>query len=146
ADTLQEVEAYDRMEKEFVTISASSCAFGYRTSRFKTVDSGRFLICSITLRLHKRRPEGPYYEALQNYLDEKKITSPTLLQLRRAVIAIRSQKLPDPLKIPNNGSYFANPVIDKRHYQHVKAAYKDVKAWEVDKNSYKISAAWLIQR
>jgi len=146
ADTLTEVEAYDRMEKSYVTIPAQACAFGYRTSRFKSVDSGRFLICSITLKLHKRRPEGPYYEALQRYLDEKKIDSPTLLQIRKAVIAIRSQKLPNPEKTPNNGSFFANPIVDKNHYQHIKAAYKDVKAWEIDKNSYKISAAWLIER
>lgn len=146
ASTLVHVEAYDRVEKNFVTIPNERCAFGYRTSRFKTTDSGRFLICSITLQLNKRRPQAPFYEALQRYLDEKDLQNPTVLQVRRAVIAIRSQKLPDPQKIPNNGSFFANPIIDKSHYEHIKATYKDVKAWQVDEKSYKLSAAWLIQR
>lgn len=146
ADTLIEVEAYDRMEKDFVTIPAAACAFGYRTSRFKTTDNGRFLISSITLKLLKQRPEKAFYESLQRYFDAKQIENPTILQIRRAVIAIRSQKLPDPAKIANNGSFFANPIVNKNHYRHIKAAYKDVEAWKINADSYKISAAWLIER
>src|SRR5690606_8756587 len=95
SQTLVEVEAYDRMEKDFVVLPNDMCAFGYRTSRFKTTDNGRFLICSITLKLNKARPQPPFYDALAKYLEEKDQKSPTLLQVRRAVIAIRSQKLPD---------------------------------------------------
>lgn len=146
SDVLVELEAYDRMEKEFVVIDKDECAFGYRTSRFKTVDSGRFLITFITLKLSKSSPKPPFYESLQKYLDEKKHKEPTLLQIRKAVIAIRSQKLPDPAKVANNGSFFANPIVDKNHYQHIKSAYKDVKAWELSKNKYKISAAWLVEK
>lgn len=145
SQTLVEVEAYDRMEKAFVMIPGEACAFGYRTSRFKTIDNGRFMICSITLRLNKAAPAPPFYESLQQYLDKKGQTRPTLLQIRRAVIAIRSQKLPDPLKVPNNGSFFANPVVDKDHYQRIKARHKNIKAWPVDKKTYKLSAAWLIE-
>lgn len=146
ADTLVELEAYDRMEKEFVVLSNEQCAFGYRTSRFKTTDSGRFLISTITLKLRKSAPVGPFYDALQKYLDDKKIKEPSLAQIRKAVIAIRSQKLPDPAKTPNNGSFFANPIIDKRHYKVIKSAYKDVKAWELDGGKYKVSAAWLLDK
>lgn len=146
ADTLVEVEAYDRMEKAFVTIPAADCAFGYRTSRFKTVDNGRFLISSVTLKLNKAAPAPPFYEALQKYFDEHRINEPTLIQVRKAVIAIRSVKLPDPAKTPNNGSFFANPVINRNHYLHIKKAYKDVKAWEISRDAYKISAAWLVEK
>lgn len=145
SQTLVEVEAYDRMEKDFVVLPNDMCAFGYRTSRFKTTDNGRFLICSITLKLNKARPQPPFYDALAKYLEEKDQKSPTLLQVRRAVIAIRSQKLPDPLLVPNNGSFFANPVISTSHYQRLQASYKDIKAWELE-GGYKISAAWLIDK
>lgn len=146
AQTLVEVEAYDRMEKDFVTIPAAQCALGYRTSRFKTTDNGRFLICSISLRLSKNKPAAPFYDALQAYLDEKGQDNPTLLQIRKAVIAIRSRKLPDPLKIPNNGSYFTNPIIDQRQHKKLKARHKDVKSWDLGNGTYKVSAAWLVER
>lgn len=146
ADTLVELEAYDRMEKDFVILSADQCALGYRTSRFKTIDNGRFLISSITLKLSKLPPKGPFYESLQAYFDQHDIDQPNLKQIRQAVIKIRSGKLPDPSKVANNGSFFANPIVDKRHYQHIKKAYKDVKAWPVEDGRYKLSAAWLIQR
>ncbi len=146
SQTLVEVEAYDRMEKDFVVLSNDACSFGYRSSRFKTIDNGRFLICSITLRLNKAKPTGPFYESLQKYLDEKDHKDPTLFQIRKAVIAIRSQKLPDPNKVANNGSFFANPIVDKNHYQHIKSAYKDVKSWEISKDAYKLSAAWLVEK
>ena len=38
ANTLVSVEAYDNQAKQFVTIPGMDCAFGYRTSRFKTTD------------------------------------------------------------------------------------------------------------
>lgn len=146
AQTLVELEAFDRMEKSFVTLRNSDCAFGYRTSRFKSTDNGRFLISSITLRLHKEAPRPPFYDALQLYLDKQKLYEPSLKQVRDAVIAIRSQKLPDPAKIPNSGSYFGNPFIDKAHFMRLKKRYKDIKAWEINKTTYKVSAAWLIEK
>lgn len=146
AQTLVEVEAYDRMEKDFVTIPADQCALGYRTSRFKTTDNGRFLICSITLRLNKAKPTPPFYEALQAHFDEKGQDSPTLLQVRKAVIAIRSRKLPDPMKVANNGSYFTNPIIDSKLHKKLKSRFKDLKSWDLGNGTYKVSAAWLIEK
>jgi len=90
--------------------------------------------------------QAPFYESLQAYFDEHKVTKHTPATIRKAVIAIRSSKLPDPAKVPNNGSFFGNPIIDKNHYEHIKAAYKDVVAWEVGKKQYKISAGWLIEK
>lgn len=146
SQTLVELEAYDRMEKAFVRLSNQDCAFGYRTSRFKTTDNGRFLISSITLRLHKEQPRPPFYDALQLYLDKHKLHQPTLTEVRQAVIAIRSQKLPDPAKVPNNGSFFANPFIDKAHFTRLKKKYPDIRAWEIHRNTYKLSAAWLVEK
>lgn len=145
ASTLVEVEAFDRMEKAFVTLTNEQCAFGYRTSRFKTVDNGRFLISSITLKLSKSAPKPPFYESLQKYFDEKHIEIPRLEQIRKAVVAIRSSKLPDPSKVANNGSFFANPIIDAGSFNTLKKKHKSIKGWEQKDGSYKISAAWLIE-
>lgn len=145
SQTLVEIEAFDRMEKDFVTIQAIDCAFGYRTSRFKTVDNGRFLISSVTLKLSKSPPKPPFYDSLQKYLVDNNILEPTLEQIRQAVIKIRSAKLPDPNKIANNGSFFANPIINLTDYKKLKSKHKNVIAWELSHNKYKVSAAWLIE-
>jgi UDP-N-acetylmuramate dehydrogenase len=146
ANTLVDLEAYDRMEKEFITLSNDQCAFGYRTSRFKTVDIGRFLISSITLRLLKTPPVPPFYESLQKYLDYHGYSKPTLRDIRKAVIAIRYDKLPDPKRVANNGSFFANPIIDQKTYKKIHSKYPSVKAWELPGKRYKLSAAWLVEK
>ena len=145
SQVLVSLEAYDRMEKEFVTITNKDCAFGYRSSRFKQTDNGRFLITSITIKLSKSVPTPPFYEALQTYLEKKEIKNPSIKQIRRAVIDIRSQKLPDPSKIANNGSFFANPIVNRQTHSRLVREYTDLKAWKVE-NGYKISAAWLIEK
>ena len=145
AETFISLEAYDRMEKDFVTLSHDQCAFGYRTSRFKTVDNGRFLIANITLKLRKGLPQPPFYEALQNYLDEHKINSPSLIEIRKAVIAIRSHKLPDPAKVANNGSFFANPIITDKDFKKLQKSHKTIKGWSLAGGKTKVSAAWLVE-
>src|SRR6266404_2857977 len=70
SDTLVEVETYDTQTDSFGGIAAEVCNFSYRNSRFKGVDRGRFMILAITLRLHKRNTQPPFYESLQNYFDE----------------------------------------------------------------------------
>lgn len=145
SQTLVELEAYDRRKQKTVTIPAHDCGFGYRTSRFKTTDNGRFIILSITLKLGKGPSEPPFYDALQRYFDERKQKNPSLAQIRRAVIAIRSSKLPDPAKVANNGSFFANPIVSASLYQRVKKSFPELKAWPVEKSRYKLSAAWLVE-
>src|SRR6185369_4814045 len=70
AQTLVSVAAYDSQTKQQVAIPNAECAFGYRTSRFKTFDRGRFFITDITLRLRRGNPQPPYYAALEAYLNE----------------------------------------------------------------------------
>ena len=50
-DIIDTVHAFDLMERRFVDIPASDCAYGYRTSRFKTDWKGRYIITSVTFRL-----------------------------------------------------------------------------------------------
>lgn len=144
-DTLVHVKAYDIKKGEYVIINNQDCGFAYRTSRFKTSDSGRFLITEIKLKLSKNNPSPPFYESLQKYLNENNITDYSPQNIRDAVIAIRSSKLPDPEFIANNGSFFANPIIDRRVYDGLATKYPDIKAWEFD-GKMKIAAGWLVEK
>jgi UDP-N-acetylmuramate dehydrogenase len=146
AQTLVSVEAYDRHTKHTVTIPNAECEFGYRTSRFKTRDRGRFFITSITLRLKRGNPSPPFYAALENYLAENGITSYTPQVIRDAVIAIRTSKLPDPAKVANNGSFFANPIISQEHFDELQAVYSDIPNWPTKDGRIKIPAAWLLEQ
>lgn len=146
ADTLTAVEAYDTKTKKFVTLPGSDCAFGYRTSRFKTTDRGRFLITSITLHLFRGSMQPPFYGALQSYMEEHNIFDYSPASIREAVIAIRSSKLPDPAKVANNGSFFANPIIDEETFNGLQVAHPNMPHWPAGDKKYKIPAAWLVDQ
>jgi UDP-N-acetylmuramate dehydrogenase len=146
AQTLATVEAFDTTVGDYVTIPASECGFGYRMSRFKTTDRGRFYITAITLHLTKGNPSPPFYGALQTYLEAQKITEVTPQIIRDAVISIRTNKLPDPNVINNVGSFFANPIVNDEQFSYIADNYDPVPHWSVGIGSTKLSAAWLIEQ
>jgi UDP-N-acetylmuramate dehydrogenase len=144
AQTLVSVEAYDTEINNFVTLAAADCGFSYRNSRFKTgPDHGRFYITGITLKLRKDNPEPPFYGVLQAYLEEHGITEYTPAVIRKAVIAIRTSKLPDPAVIRNTGSFFANPIVNEKQFLDLSRTFPDIPNWATDEG-IKLSAAWLI--
>ncbi len=146
AKVLVSLRAYDRRTKDFVELKNADCSFGFRTSRFKTADKDRFIIVSVTLQLSNRPPTPPFYESLQNYLNEHKIKEFTSQSIRDAVIAIRVGKLPDPFETANNGSFFINPVISEEHYEELKQTHAGIKAWMLSNGKVKIAAGWLIEQ
>ncbi len=146
ASRLVTVEAYDALTKQFVNLPAADCAFAYRTSRFKTTDKGRFFITAITLHLTKGNPEPPFYASVESYFAEHAVTAYTPQTLRDAVVAIRTTKLPDPTKVANNGSFFANPTVPRGQFSQLVADHGDMPHWEVDTEHVKLSAAWLIEQ
>ncbi len=145
------LEAYDLQENKFVIISGLDCGFGYRTSRFKFgSDKNRFLITAITLHLTNQLPQANYYHWLTEYLAAHNITNPSPLDIRQAVIEIRKKRLPDPSVVPNNGSFFANPIIDSDKYRdlldnHPKlASWPSQCFWELPDGNYKVAAGALL--
>ena len=146
SQTLVSVEAYDTQARSFISIPNEACQFGYRTSRFKSTDRGRFLVTAITLHLTLKKPTPPFYNALQTYLNEHNITDYTSAVIRSAVIAIRSSKLPDPTAVANNGSFFANPIINEGLFAQIEADHPGCPHWPVGDGMVKIPAAWLIEK
>lgn len=144
-DSLVTVEAYDTAQEAFVSISNADCAFGYRTSRFKTTGNGRFVITHVTFALTTQQPQPPFYDSLQQYLTQNAITDYSPASIRKAIIAIRTSKLPDPAYTANNGSFFANPVISAEHYTRLLQQFPAVKAWQLPNGQYKVAAGWLIE-
>ncbi len=155
SQTLVELTAYDRMEKSFVTLQNEQCAFGYRTSRFKSVDSERFLIASVSLKLSKSFAHKPNYADIEAYFTEHDLVEYSPASIRKAVVAIRSKKLPDPEKVANCGSYFGNPIVSAEAFKSLVKKHPSIKKprhgwsqaayWELKDGNIKIGAGWLIE-
>jgi UDP-N-acetylmuramate dehydrogenase len=146
ADSLVSLEAYDAATNRFVTLQNSDCGFSYRHSIFRGEAAGRYVIISITVRLAKAAPQPPFYAAVQVYFDAHGITLYTAQAVRNAVIDIRKNKLPDPDKTPNAGSFFKNAIIDKWQLDDLKKTYPDIPFYDMPGGRVKVPTGWLIEQ
>lgn len=146
ADTIIAVEAYDATTDQFVTLSSDECQFAYRHSIFRGEGAGRYCITAITLELYRAMPKPPFYSALERYFDEHHITQFTPQVVRDAVMAIRSEKLPDPAVKPNAGSFFKNAVIDRWQAEELLREYPTMPHYDMPGNRVKIPSGWLIEQ
>lgn len=145
SETLVSVDAYDEQADQFVTLSNEECDFSYRNSIFRDTEIGRYIITSITLQLYKSMPSAPFYKALQDYLDTNHITIYTPEAIRNAIVAIRTDKLPDPSQRPNTGSFFKNAIIEEWQVNDLQQQYPDIPIYNMPDGRYKIPTGWLIE-
>src|SRR5690606_13199970 len=66
--------------------------------------------------------------------------------IRNIIIDIRKSKLPNPVSLPNVGSFFHNPIIDKNKFIKLKEIYPEMPSFNVDDFFVKIPAGWLIEK
>lgn len=143
-DVFHELEAFNIETEKLETFSHSQCEFGYRESVFKRALKGKYIITSVTYRLSKNHEINTSYGAINSELEAKGIVKPTIKDISNAVIAIRRSKLPDPKKIGNAGSFFKNPVVEKRVVTKIQEKYPEVPFYPVDDDHVKLPAGWLI--
>lgn len=146
SETLISLEAYDTVADQHITLQNADCNFSYRNSIFRSTATGRYIITSITLRLSKNAPQPPFYKAVQDYFDTNGITFFTPQIIRDAVIAIRSEKLPDPSEKPNAGSFFKNAIVEDWQLTDLQKNYPDVPTYELPDGRYKVPSGWLIEQ
>lgn len=144
-DTLVSVDVFDTIDLEYKTLSKEDCKFRYRDSIFKTEEKGRYFITGVTILLSKKMPDIPNYPGVKKYFLESNINSPSLMDIRNAIIDIRASKLPNPTEIPNVGSFFENPIVDKSIFEKIKENYPNVICFELENSKVKIPAGWLIE-
>lgn len=149
ADTVESVRVVDRASLEVLTLPASACGFAYRDSFFKRGGAGRFVVSSVTFRLHPGRRVAPRYPELTRALAAS-TKLPSLVETRRAVIELRRAKsmvldLADP-DARSCGSFFVNPVIEAAALARIEAdTGLSPPRFEQDGGLFKIPAAWLIE-
>jgi UDP-N-acetylmuramate dehydrogenase len=156
-ETIAYVEVYDTRTGKTRTLVNEECGFTYRDSRFKSVERGRYIILSVTYRL---RPEGSptvRYAELEQTLAHQGVTTPTLSDVRAAVLELRRKKSMLLMNGDPNGrsagSFFINPIIRPEEFTLLQAAIapllfpgEHIPNYPTDDGRVKISAAWLIER
>jgi UDP-N-acetylmuramate dehydrogenase len=145
ADVIEAVSAFDFKRQRQVVLSAAECEFGYRMSRFKARDAGRFVVTSVLFRFRSGPPTVKYPDLVEHLAREQKAPA-SLADVRAAVLAIRRRKGmvidaadPDTRSV---GSFFMNPVVDRAVIDQIAPAPHYV----MDNGTVKIPAAWLIEQ
>lgn len=145
ADVFEHLVAWDLDERRFVELDRRACGFGYRDSRFRSGDRGRFVIVSVTLRLSRRFSPKTGYSSLAGELERVGIENPSSRQLAAAVMRLRRHRLPDPGRLPNAGSFFKNPVISADSARKLLAAHPDLPQWPLPDGRIKLGAGRMIE-
>ena len=166
-DIIDTVHAFDRQERRFVDIPGGDCGYGYRTSNFKTIWKGRYIITAVTFRLSTVPQPMLDYGGVRRALEARfpvkpgmtgDVVMPDLIghltpqMIRETVIGIREQKLPDPKEIGSAGSFFCNPVIEREHFERIVSIAKAENGPEYEVPHYevgekvKVPAAWMIDQ
>ena len=145
-DAITIVEYFDTHTLEVVRLRNAECNFAYRESIFKQELKGHVIILAVEFRLHRTpRPNLGYGDVIS---EVEARGGATLRNIRDAICAIRSRKLPDPKVLGNAGSFFKNPIVDKSVAETLMAEYPDMPHYAVpgDDDHVKLAAGWLIDR
>lgn len=141
ADYCVSVTCYDVKNHAVTTLDVDACQFGYRDSIFKKTRPQRYVILFVELTLPFQWSPNLNYKGLDHLPDNTDART-----VFDTVMSIRQQKLPDPKKVGNAGSFFKNPVIALSHYEKLKQQNPNMPCYVVDDHTVKIPAAWLIDQ
>ena len=140
-DTIYRVEAIRLDSAELVRIDATDCQFAYRDSIWKN----QYLIARVIFRLTKKPEFRLEYGSIRNELDQLG-GEISLKNIRRAIIRIRQEKLPDVAVLPNAGSFFKNPVVSGEMAEKLLLQYPELPVYQVDDERRKLAAGWMIEQ
>lgn len=161
AESIVSVRALDRSSGDLVVLPAADCRFAYRDSMFKSGEPGRYVVTSVTFRLHVDSLSRPVkYAELASALGVSMGERAPVGEVRSAVVKIRARKGmvldPGDPDTRSAGSFFTNPVITPAEFAHVEkvasgldsvvATGRPVPHFPAGADDLvKVPAAWLIE-
>lgn len=145
ADRFESLDVVDLTTGRTRTLGPVDCRFGYRDSIFKRELAGSCLITRVRLRLP--RPWQPIldYPDLARLAAESGNWALTPSQVFDRVCQVRRDKLPDPAKLGNAGSFFKNPVISASQFRILVGQAPSIVHYPLPGGEYKLAAGWLIE-
>lgn len=141
-DVFESLLAFDLKTGKEKIFKLSDCKFGYRDSAFKKKLKGKYFIYQVTVKLSKKPKFKIDYADIKAELKNKK---PDLKNVIAAILKIRNSKLPNPVSLPNAGSFFKNPEISSTQFKKLQQQFPDIKSFPAGKK-VKIPAGWLIEQ
>mgnify|MGYP006283886993 CR=1 FL=1 len=160
SETLVHVDCLDRETMERERIPGGECGFGYRWSRFKGEDRGRFLILGVRLRLDAESRPGLGYGQLEREVERRggieDLPPPEAVRrVREAVLDLRRSKSmvvrEDDPDSRSAGSFFLNPVLSDEEHRELERRWESaggeepIPAYPSD-GGRKVPAAWLVEK
>ncbi|TNE76986.1 MAG: UDP-N-acetylmuramate dehydrogenase [Gammaproteobacteria bacterium] len=146
SERFHSLEAVHIQTGDTVSLSRADCCFGYRDSVFKQGGRDQYVISSMTLTLSSEPELRLDYPVLQQALAQKNPSQLTPELVSDVVCEIRRSKLPDPLDLPNVGSFFKNPVVPVQQAVMLKAEFPDMVTYPQADGNVKLAAGWLVDR
>jgi UDP-N-acetylmuramate dehydrogenase len=151
SQVISRVRCLETSTGKAVTFGSEDCAFRYRESIFNTRETGKYLVLSVTFNLLRGGVPVVKYRELEERLSG--IHSPTLTDVRDAVIAIRAGKgvliRTGYESFKCAGSFFKNPIVTSAQFEQIHSIVagkgSSTWAWPLPNGLVKISAAFLIQ-
>ncbi len=145
-DVFHTLTAFHVADKQEVVFSLADCEFAYRESVFKRKFKNQFVITSVTYRLRKTPVFTTSYGAIEKELQAMGVQELSITAVAKAVIHIRSSKLPDPVVIGNAGSFFKNPSVPKEMFEKLKEEFPAIVGYDNQDGTTKLAAGWLIEQ
>ena len=143
AKWIRTVHVTDRHSGERAELTPEACQFGYRDSVFKHKAGAHWIVTAVDFALDREAPVQASYPSLKARLGEKALSHDAVLG---AVMAIRRERLPDPVITPNVGSFFKNPLMSQADAETLARSEPGLPIYPSAEGFAKVSAAWLIDR
>ena len=116
--------------------------YGYRESIFKQKYANGYAVVYVGITLPKQWSPVLTYGELRNF-DPESVTPKMIFD---KVCEIRRSKLPDPNVLGNGGSFFKNPVVDKKFADKLLEKYPTMPIYPQSNDQIKLAAGWLIDQ
>ena len=145
-DAITVVEYFDVESRTVVRLRNEECRFAYRESIFKQELKGKVIILAVEFRLSRcAKPNLGYGDVIS---EVESRGGASLRNIRDAICAIRSRKLPDPKVLGNAGSFFKNPIVERSVANELLVKYPDMPHYSIagDDDHVKLAAGWLIDK
>ncbi len=156
---IEEVRGIQISTGQWMSFSREQCDFSYRDSIFKKQFKNDFLITQVIFKLSKVfKPQtsyAPLKQMAEQFLSTTNVDanenakSLSAQQVAEWVVQVRNSKLPDPKKIPNAGSFFTNPIIEKPQVDELLKQFPTMPVYPVANSTgklVKVAAGWLIDQ
>jgi UDP-N-acetylmuramate dehydrogenase len=143
SELIVSVEAVDLENFSKIIFTNLECDFSYRESFFKKENGKKYFITSVQFKLRKKSNPKIDYADLKKYFTNH---TPSISEVREAVVAIRSKKFPDWNVVGTAGSFFKNPIVQKELAEAILVDYPELPVYDLEDGTVKIPLGYVLDK